>query len=182
MTVLELIEAWKEAQACDTHDFYTKFYHETGLTEAEVKRVFDQWNMTHRNRVEDIAGLHGITVEEGGFQAFLYERFWNQDESLLSAIRFLRAKGHEEAALLLDHELDVRVRLGRGTLDYCLFEGPLDGNGDPREGRGEWPPEEDCPFCPTGRKDVDENHKMSCSWSKGRSGRMTIPVTLVREG
>jgi len=123
-----------------------------------------------------------VSPPGGGFQAFLRERFWPEEpemKTLVSTSQYLRALGKEDAAGDIDRILDAMVRLGRPPLDWVAFEGPIEGKGDPRESRGDWPPEEDCPYCPSGRKeDPDSPHKMSCSWMKGHTGRMTIPVVM----
>lgn len=197
MNIDELREAWEEAQACDTHDFYVKFYHLTGLDEEEVKRVFNEWGRTRPERVEEIAAKHGVSVREGGFQAFLMERFWPGDpegQTLIKAARYLRFRGWnnddvpanilqalKEGAKALEQVLDCRARLGHYPMNYIMIESPIEGQGDPRELRGDWPPEEDCPYCPTGRIGDFDSHKMSCSWAKGQSGRITTPVRL-KEG
>lgn len=79
MDAVELLAAWKESQACGAHGFYEEFHRRTGLSEAKVKQAFHEWNLTPRSRVEEIADKHGVTLREGGFQAFLAERIQNPE-------------------------------------------------------------------------------------------------------
>lgn len=185
MNVTEIMDAWKQANEHDTYSFYERFHQLTGLYEDEVKRVFQEWKRTRGHRVEEIATKHGVTVREGGFQAFLAERFWPEDtesKTMISVARYLRSEGLTEGADKVDHILDCKARLGRVPLAYITVDGPIYGQGDPRAGK-DWPPEEDCPGCP-GRAGPDGPHKMSCSseWGSKANGRITVPVAETPDG
>jgi hypothetical protein len=65
----EILAAWKAA--ADTSDFYAAFEKATGLNEGEVKLRFTHWTKLRHETAEEIAADHGMTVREGGFQAYL---------------------------------------------------------------------------------------------------------------
>jgi len=174
MNVREIMGAWAAANAHETYPFYERFFQLTGITEDEVRYSFSEWNRTRSDRVQQIAEKHGVTVREGGFQAYLVERYWPEDPELQTIQKIARYLSEDAVLDRLRHILDVHTRLGRVPLEYAVVSGSPMGAGDPREGKS-WPPEEDCPGCP-GRAGVDGPHKMSCSseWGSQAGGRMTI--------
>lgn len=175
MNVTEIMAAWKEANNHGTYSFYERFCQLTGIPEDRVKYSFADWNRTRPERVEEIAQKHGVTVREGGSQAFLAERYWPDDPELQAIQNLTGHLGDPDSQGRLTRILDVHARLGRFPIDYAILPASPQGAGDPREGKG-WPPEEDCPGCP-GRAGEDGPHKMSCSseWGPKANGRMTIP-------
>jgi hypothetical protein len=184
MYVPEVMAAWKEAQACETHDFYEKFYHLTGLDEATVKRRFSMWNLLPHEQAVAIAERNGVTVEEAGFQAYLVEVFWeppDERSKLLRQIaRYLRMNADADAsAAAVDNILDCEMRIGRPPIPFIMAEVGPEGHGDPREHK-DWPPEEDCPGCPSGRVGVGEGHKMACTVAG--AWQLVVPARMDEDG
>lgn len=71
MTAIEILAAWKAAAAAGGSQFYAEFERLTGFTEADVKRHFGDWNRLSHETAEKIAEDNGVTIREGGFQAYL---------------------------------------------------------------------------------------------------------------
>lgn len=69
MTAREILAAWKAAAA--TGRFYEEFQKATGFDEAAVKRLFAEWNGLTHDAAEEVASENGVTIREGGFQAYL---------------------------------------------------------------------------------------------------------------
>jgi len=69
MNATEILAAWKAAAA--TGDFYAAFEKATGLNEGQVKLHFTHWGKLRHETAEEIAEDHGMTIREGGFQAYL---------------------------------------------------------------------------------------------------------------
>ena len=75
MTAEHLIRVWKDAQLFEGEWFYDKLQMWTGLTKEQVTTAFADWNkLSHADAVA-IAERHGVTVAEGGFQAYLAEKY-----------------------------------------------------------------------------------------------------------
>lgn len=76
MNAHEALAAWKEAQACETPGFYEKFEQLTGINEFSVTSDFQCWGKLSHSTAVAIAERQGLTVHEGGFQAYLAELYW----------------------------------------------------------------------------------------------------------
>jgi len=189
MNIEEVRAAWKEAQEESSaegarNSFEEAFFHRTGLSKGEVEHAFTAWNRLPRDRVEEIAESHGVTVQEGGFQAYLVTRYWPTDPELQIIQKLARYIGNtpdaqERLENILENILECHARVGRFPIDYVLYDGWPEGHGDPREGKP-WPPEEDCSSCGTGRKGSPERHRFGCAIYGARG--MVIPVIQAEDG
>jgi len=72
LTFEDIDSAWKAAQD-DPDTFYECMEVLTGFTKDQIKTHFADWNKLSHEEAETIAERHGITLEEGGFQAYLAE-------------------------------------------------------------------------------------------------------------
>lgn len=70
-TAQEILAAWNTARATGGAAFYSTFESLTGFTEADVRAHFKRWGELRHETAEAIAENHGMTLREGGFQAFL---------------------------------------------------------------------------------------------------------------
>ena len=71
MTATDILTAWKTAQAAGGAAFYAEFERLTGFTEAAVKEHFADWNKLTHAAAEEVASENGVTIRDGGFQAYL---------------------------------------------------------------------------------------------------------------
>jgi hypothetical protein len=69
VTATEILTAWRAAAASGR--FYEEFERLTSFPEAEVRRHFAAWGKLRHETAEEIAIENGVTVREGGFQAYL---------------------------------------------------------------------------------------------------------------
>ncbi len=77
MKAHDLLDAWETSQKAP--DFWSSFSRLTGLQRKEVIRLFNVWNTTPLEQVEEIAARHNLTVRQGGFQAFMYEQKYQEE-------------------------------------------------------------------------------------------------------
>lgn len=71
MTAHEILAAWEAATAAGGDRFYAEFERLTGFSEADVRRHFGAWARLRHETAEEVAVENGVTVREGGFQAYL---------------------------------------------------------------------------------------------------------------
>lgn len=71
MDTHEILAAWNQARASGGAAFYTTFEKLTGFTEEQVKAHFAAWGKLRHETAEEIATDNGVTIRDGGFQAYL---------------------------------------------------------------------------------------------------------------
>lgn len=71
MTAIDILTAWRAAQASGGATFYSEFERRTGFSESDVKQHFADWNKLTHEAAEEVAFENGVTLREGGFQAYL---------------------------------------------------------------------------------------------------------------
>lgn len=71
MTAHDILAAWRTATAAGGAQFYAEFERLTGFDEAAVKAHFAAWGKLRHETAEEIASNNGVTLREGGFQAYL---------------------------------------------------------------------------------------------------------------
>jgi hypothetical protein len=75
MTAQYILRVWNEARASEGADFYENLKAGTGLTEEQVTTAFADWNRLSYEEAFQISRRQGLTVREGGFQAYLAEQY-----------------------------------------------------------------------------------------------------------
>ena len=71
MTAHEILSAWNAARMVGGAQFYAEFERLTGFSEAQVKAYFASWTRLTHETAEEVAVANGVTIREGGFQAYL---------------------------------------------------------------------------------------------------------------
>ena len=71
MSITRIQAAWLKASQGTEADFYPTFERLTGLRESDVRQCFADWNLLSHATAEQIAEGQGVSIREGGFQAYL---------------------------------------------------------------------------------------------------------------
>jgi hypothetical protein len=188
LTLEQLREAWQRARDGQKYTLEERFFHETGVTPEDLAARREDWKIWRTSERAMLSGRHALSSsndpESDLFLAFLLEFYWPEEERrtiLRTTAVYLLGEGHVEAGNELNRMVANEIRLGHENLRWVMADPFPSGGGDPRDGKP-WPPEDDCPSCPTGQKSIlgpEGHHKFGCSIGGARGTTLSV---VLREG